>query len=71
MAGITDGIEEPIKIIGYADDWIVHTTHQHQRVAAIRIQKAMNRIIKWEEGTVFKYRRRKPKLSCSAEENFQ
>jgi hypothetical protein len=37
MAGITDGIEEPIKIIGYEDDWMVPTTHQHQRVATIRI----------------------------------
>jgi hypothetical protein len=23
MAGITDGSEEPIKIIGYSDDWMV------------------------------------------------
>jgi hypothetical protein len=46
MAGITDGIEEPIKIIGYADDWMVHTTQQYQRVATIRIQKAINVIIK-------------------------
>jgi hypothetical protein len=36
---ITDDIEELIKIIGYADDWMVHTTHQHQRVATIQIQK--------------------------------
>jgi hypothetical protein len=26
-AGITNGVEEPIKIIGYADDWMVHTIH--------------------------------------------
>jgi hypothetical protein len=38
MAGNTDGIEESIKIIAYADDWMVHTTHQHQRVATIQIQ---------------------------------
>jgi hypothetical protein len=30
MAEITHGIEEPIKIIGYADDWIIHTTHKHE-----------------------------------------
>jgi hypothetical protein len=33
MAGVTGGKEEPIKIIGYADDWMVHITHQ--RVATI------------------------------------
>jgi hypothetical protein len=46
IAEVTNSIEEPIKIIGYADDWMVHTTHQHQRVATIQIQKAMNIIIK-------------------------
>jgi hypothetical protein len=30
MAQITDGIEEPIKIIGYADDWKIHTIHKHE-----------------------------------------
>jgi hypothetical protein len=54
MARITDDIEQPIKIIDYADIWVVHTTHQHQQVATIRIQKAMDTNIKWAEDTGFK-----------------
>jgi hypothetical protein len=33
---------------------MVHATHQHQRVVTIRIQKAMNRVIKWVKDTGFK-----------------
>jgi hypothetical protein len=53
MAGVTDGIEESIQISGYADDWMIHTTQQQQRVVTIRIQKAMNRINKRAEDTGF------------------
>jgi hypothetical protein len=39
MAEITHEIEEPIKIIGYADDWIIiHTTHKHERVSVLKLQ---------------------------------
>jgi hypothetical protein len=37
MAEITHGIEEPIKRIGYADDWIIHTTHKHERVSVVTL----------------------------------
>jgi hypothetical protein len=40
---------------------MVHTTDQHQREALIRIQKAMNRIIKWAEDTRFKLSMEKTK----------
>jgi hypothetical protein len=40
MAEITHGIEEPIKIIGYADD----TTHKHERVSVVKLQKTMDQI---------------------------
>jgi hypothetical protein len=53
MAEITHGIEEPIKIIGYADDWIIHTTHKHERVSVVKLQKAMDKIIKWADDTRF------------------
>jgi hypothetical protein len=36
LAEITHGIEELIKIIGYADDWIIHNTHQHERVSVVK-----------------------------------
>jgi glutamine synthetase len=38
MAEITHGIEESIKIIGYADDWIIHTTHKHERVSVVKLK---------------------------------
>jgi hypothetical protein len=46
MAEITHGIEEPIKIIGSADDWIIYTTHKHERVSVVKIQKSMDNIVK-------------------------
>jgi hypothetical protein len=70
MAGITDGTEEPITIIGYADNWMVHTKHQHQRVPTIRIQKAMNRIIEWAEDTRFKLSMEKTKAIMFSRRKF-
>jgi hypothetical protein len=48
---ITHGIKEPIKIISYADDWIIHTTHKHERVSVVKLQKAMKKIVKWADDT--------------------
>jgi hypothetical protein len=53
MAEITHGIEEPIKIIGYADDWIIQTTHKHERVSVVKLQIAMDKIVKWADDTGF------------------
>jgi hypothetical protein len=53
MAEITHGIEEPIKIIGYADDWIIHTTHKHERVSVVKLQKFTDKIVKWADDTGF------------------
>jgi hypothetical protein len=61
MAGIADGMVKPIRIIDNVDDWMVHNTPQHQRVATIRIQKAMDRINKWYEDTGFKVSMEKTK----------
>jgi hypothetical protein len=47
------GIEESIKIIGYADDWIIHTTHKHERVSVVKLQKAMDKIARWADNTGF------------------
>jgi hypothetical protein len=51
MAEIKHGIEEPIKIIGYAHDWIIHTTHKHERVSVVKLQKAMDKIVRWVDNT--------------------
>jgi hypothetical protein len=53
MTEITHGIEKPIKIIGYADDWIIHTIHKHERVSVVKLQKAMDKIIEWADDTRF------------------
>jgi hypothetical protein len=55
MAEITHGIEEPIRITGYAyaDDWIIHTTHKHERVSFLKLQKAMDKIVRWADDTGF------------------
>jgi hypothetical protein len=42
MVEITHGIAEPIKKIGFADDWIIHPTHKHERVSIVKQQKAMD-----------------------------
>jgi hypothetical protein len=53
MAEITHGIVEPIKIIGSADNWIIHTSHKHERASVLKLQKAMDKIVKWADGTGF------------------
>jgi hypothetical protein len=53
MAEITHGIEKPIKIIGYADDWIIYTTHKDERVNVVKLQKAMDKIVKRADDTSF------------------
>jgi hypothetical protein len=42
MSEICDGIREPVKIIFYADDWMILTSHKHVRTCENRIQKAMH-----------------------------
>jgi folylpolyglutamate synthase/dihydropteroate synthase len=49
MADITHGIEELIKIIGYADDWIIHTTHKHEQLSVVKLQKAKGNFHKSSE----------------------
>jgi hypothetical protein len=53
MAEITHGNEELIKIISYADSWIVHITHKHERVSVLRLKKAMEKIGRWIDDTGF------------------
>jgi hypothetical protein len=33
MSEICDGIQEPVKIIEYADDWMIFTSHKHVRTS--------------------------------------
>jgi hypothetical protein len=65
MVEITHGIEEPIKIIGYADDWIIHTTHKDERVSVVKLQKAMNEIVKWADDTGFQISIEKSRINSA------
>jgi hypothetical protein len=53
MSEICDGIQEPVKIIEYGNDWMILTSHKHVRTSENRIQKgkAMHRITKWAYNT--------------------
>jgi hypothetical protein len=53
LSEICDGIQEPVKIIGYADDWMILTSHKHVKTSDNRIQKAMHQIAKWAVNTGF------------------
>jgi predicted ATP-grasp superfamily ATP-dependent carboligase len=53
ISEIGNGIEEPIKILGYADDWILLTSHEHARMSENRIHKAIQKITKWADNTGF------------------
>jgi hypothetical protein len=69
MAKITHGIEEPIKIIGYADAWIIHTPHKHERVSVVKLQKAMDKIVKWVDDTGFQISIEKTKAIMFSRKN--
>jgi hypothetical protein len=61
----TRNVKEPIKIIGYADDCIIHTTHKHERVSVVKLQKAMDQIVKWADDTGFRISIEKTKAMFS------
>jgi hypothetical protein len=69
MAEITHGIEEPIKIIGYADDWIIQTTHKHERVSVGKLQKAIDKIVKCADDTGFQISIEKTKAIMFSRKN--
>jgi hypothetical protein len=48
-------MEEPTKMIGYADDWIIYTlSHKLPRVAEARLKKAADKVIKWSNENGFR-----------------
>jgi hypothetical protein len=54
MTDICKGMEEPTKMIGYADDWIIYTSHKLPRVAKARLKKAADKVIKWTNENGFR-----------------
>jgi hypothetical protein len=47
MTDICKGMEEPTKMVRYAEDWIIYTSHILPRVAEARLKKAADKVIKW------------------------
>jgi Ni2+-binding GTPase involved in maturation of urease and hydrogenase len=48
MTDICKGIKEPTKMIGYADDCIIYTSHKLLRVAEARLKKAADKLMKMD-----------------------
>jgi hypothetical protein len=44
---IWDKIEEPIKILGYAHDWMLHTSRRTPIMTENELQRSTNKIAKW------------------------
>jgi hypothetical protein len=53
-------MEEPIKIIGYPDDWIIYTSHKLPRVGEVKPKKA-DKVIKWTNENEFRISAEKTK----------
>jgi Reverse transcriptase (RNA-dependent DNA polymerase) len=71
MSETYDGIQEPVKIIGYADDWMIFTSHKDVRTCETRMQKAMQQIIKWTNDTGFQISIEKTKSNLFSRKNYE
>jgi hypothetical protein len=54
--------DEPVKIIGYEDDWMILTSQKYVKTSENRIKKAMHQITKWVDNTGFEISIEKTKL---------
>jgi hypothetical protein len=61
MTDICKGIEEPTRMIGYADDWIIYTSHKLPRLAESRLKKGADKVIKWTNENGFRISAEKTK----------
>jgi hypothetical protein len=61
MTDICKGMEEPTKMMGYADDWIIYISHKLPRVAEARFKKAADKVIKWSNVNGFRISAEKTK----------
>jgi hypothetical protein len=70
ISEICDGIQEPVKIIGNADKWMILTSHKHVRSSENQIQKAMHQTSKWVENTGFQISIKKTKSILFSRKNY-
>jgi hypothetical protein len=64
LIAITDickGMEDPTKMIGFTDDWIIYTSHKLPRLAEARLKKAVDKVIKWTNKNGFRISAEKTK----------
>jgi hypothetical protein len=47
LADIAKQVQDPVEIVGYADDWTIHTSDQDMGTAQTNIQSALNNLLKW------------------------
>jgi hypothetical protein len=48
---------------------IVHTTHKHEQVSVLKLQKAMDKIVKWADDTSFQISIKKTKAIIFSRKN--
>jgi hypothetical protein len=53
-AEITNQIRQPVKTVGYADDWAIFTSDRDMETAETNMQTALNGETKWTRQKVFK-----------------
>jgi predicted ATP-grasp superfamily ATP-dependent carboligase len=71
MSEICNGIDEPVKIMGYADDSTTLTSHRHVRTSENRIQEAIHQITKWADNTGFQISIEKTKSTLFTRKKYQ
>jgi hypothetical protein len=54
MIEICKGIEEPTRMIGYADDYVPYTRHKQPRIAEAKLKKTTDKITKCTSENGFK-----------------
>jgi hypothetical protein len=54
LADIVRQVQHPVEIIGYADDWVIHTSDQDMDIAQANIQAALNNLSSWIRRKGFK-----------------
>jgi hypothetical protein len=71
MSEICDGIQKPVKIVGYVGDWMILTSNKYDRTCELPIQKAMQQITKWADDTGFQKYIEKTKSILFSRKNYQ
>jgi hypothetical protein len=54
LADIVRQVQHPVEIIGYADDWVIHTSDQDMDIAQANSQAALNNVSSWTRRKGFK-----------------